>query len=68
MRHDDGLMVVVGGVRVRRDEAGALGLKIPSAPAPAPEITDDEPTDPKKPAGRKARTPANKQRRNVENK
>lgn len=66
MRHDDGLMVVVGGVRVRRDEAGALGVKVPSAPAPAPEITDDEPKD--KPAARKARTPANKQRRNVENK
>ena len=56
----DDVMVVVDGVRVRRDEAAALGIKVPgaSAPAPAPENADD---DAKRPA-RKQRTVPNKQR------
>ncbi|GAA1333112.1 hypothetical protein GCM10009592_26570 [Brachybacterium rhamnosum] len=55
----DDVMVVVDGVRVRRDEADALGIKVPgaSAPAPAPETDDDA----KRPA-RKQRTVPNKQR------
>lgn len=63
-------MVVVNGVRVRRDEAAALGIKIPGAAAsvPAPETSDDDEQTKTKPAPRKARTPANKQRRNVANK
>lgn len=60
----DDVTVVVGGVRVRRDEAAALGIKLPGAAAPAPETTDDE----KKPAPRKSRTPANKQRKTVQDK
>lgn len=46
----DDLMVVVDGVRVRRDEAEALGISLASPP-----LGDDIPKT-------KARTPANKQR------
>lgn len=67
MRRDDDVMVVVDGVRVRRDEADALGIKVPSAPAPAPATTDDDSTE-QKPAPRKSRTPANKQRKSVRDK
>lgn len=57
----DDVTVVVNGIRVRRDEAAALGIELPGATAPAPETTgDDEASD--KPAARKARRPANKQR------
>ena len=66
MRRDD-VMVVVDGVRVRRDEAAALGIKLPSAAAPAPETTDDDAAK-DKPAPRKSRTPANKQRKTVQDK
>lgn len=64
MAGDDGIIVVVGGVRVRRDEATALGIVIPDAvasPVPAPQtVEDDEDGDEPK---RKSRTPANKGRR-----
>lgn len=53
------VIAVVDGVRVRRDEAAALGITIPDAAAPAP--ADGEDTAPEKPT-RKARTPANKAR------
>lgn len=65
---DGDQIVVVDGVRVRRDEAGALGITIPGASAPAPETVADEDTEPAKPARGKSRTPANKQRRNVQDK
>lgn len=57
----DDVIVVVDGVRVRRDEASALGITVPGAdaPAPPPENTDDGET--KRPA-RKQRTVPNKQR------
>ncbi|HEX7352493.1 hypothetical protein [Brachybacterium sp.] len=65
----DDVTVVVNGIRVRRDEAAALGIKLPGVAAPAPETAadEDEKTE-DKPAARKARTPANKQRRTVANK
>lgn len=56
----DDVTVVVGGVRVRRDEAAALGIEVPGAAAPAPEPVDDEPK--KKPAPRKSRAVPNKSR------
>lgn len=56
------LTVIVDGVRVRVDEAAALGITIPGAAAPSAPETDDKPAD-DKPAPAKSRTPANKQRR-----
>ena len=64
----DDVTVVVDGVRVRRDEAAALGIKVPGAAAPAPEPADDPTADEDKPAPRKSRTPANKQRKSVQDK
>ena len=46
----DDVTVVVDGVRVRRDEAAALGIKVPGAAAPAPEPADDPTADEDKPA------------------
>lgn len=53
---DDSVMVIIDGVRVRRDEVEARGLTLPG-PAPADEDKVDETKAPAK-----ARTASNKAR------
>lgn len=57
MLGDDSVMVVVDGVRVRRDEAERLGISLAAPSAPG---DDEKPKQKRRTPPNKARTPANK--------